>query len=215
MQELVFNKFNNSYTLKHRNMLDFQTIKKPMIDIKTDSYDVEDIGNLTNVKIKCLFGLMTIDTIVLTADKKDAPLFSFDYVKVGKKETLLLELYNTTIDTMDLSALSKIKHKYDYLTDGESKPQWYDDILLEPSLKKVEKNKHDRFEMLAGEYADAYIMLLNDAKECSVLEKTKKNKAYADGLLTHGGPSTNFLKKILGEEKTKEYFHKYFFGLER
>ena len=45
--------------------------------------------------------------------------------------------------------------------------------------------------------------------------KTEKASAYVEGLLSHGGPSTDVFKKALGEEKTAELFRRVLFGTER
>ena len=42
--------------------------------------------------------------------------------------------------------------------------------------------------------------------------KRAKTNAYVNGLLEHGGPSTDVFKQVLGAEKTAELFHKVLFG---
>lgn len=44
--------------------------------------------------------------------------------------------------------------------------------------------------------------------------KQAKTAAYVEGLLTHGGPSTDVFKKALGPEKTEQLFRKVLFGTE-
>lgn len=42
--------------------------------------------------------------------------------------------------------------------------------------------------------------------------KREKTSHYVEGLLTHGGPSTDVFKKTLGEEKTARLFRDVLFG---
>lgn len=46
-------------------------------------------------------------------------------------------------------------------------------------------------------------------------EKEKKtlHKKYVDGLLSHGGPSTDVFVKALGKEKATDLFENHLFGV--
>lgn len=55
-----------------------------------------------------------------------------------------------------------------------------------------------------------YDTLLGEA----ALPQTEKASVYVEGLLTHGGPSTDVFKKGIGNEKTAQLFRKYLFSAE-
>ena len=42
----------------------------------------------------------------------------------------------------------------------------------------------------------------------------EKVSVYVNGLLSHGGPSTDVFRKAIGEAKTAELFHRVLFGTE-
>ena len=52
------------------------------------------------------------------------------------------------------------------------------------------------------------------AATCEAAPKREKAAVYVEGLLTHGGPSTDVFKKGIGEEKTAQPFRKILFATE-
>ena len=50
--------------------------------------------------------------------------------------------------------------------------------------------------------------------DCDAAPKREKASVYVEGLLKHGGPSTDVFKKGIGEEKTAELFRKVLFATE-
>ena len=69
-----------------------------------------------------------------------------------------------------------------------------------------------------------FIDVLKTYTECSSsIEKSsdedakkqfEATQAYCDGLIEKGGVSTDTFKKTLGDEKTREFFNKVFFGMD-
>jgi hypothetical protein len=64
------------------------------------------------------------------------------------------------------------------------------------------------------EYLVAFLDAAKTAPACDAQPKRVKASVYVEGLLTHGGPSTDVFKKGIGEEKTAELFRKILFGTE-
>ena len=67
---------------------------------------------------------------------------------------------------------------------------------------------------LALEHFKAYLNVKAPAVT-DASAKQKKASRYVNGLLEHGGPSTDVFKKALGVEKTTELFEKHLFGTKR
>jgi hypothetical protein len=159
------------------------------------------------------FGLMKMDTLIITPTEKDMPLFSYDRVHAMGNDTLIFELYDTLLDHTDLSALQAVKDQAAQLPEHDLGVHWYDSIKLPVSLSKKGKKAHTAaFDRCAMQYLEAFLTTSQNAAPCEAEPKRKKASVYVEGLLTHGGPSTNVFKKSIGEEKTAELFRKILFA---
>jgi hypothetical protein len=116
----------------------------------------------------------------------------------------------------DLSPLERVKEKYKGLPDHDLGQHWYDSIKLSVSLSKKGKKVHRAgFDACVGEYLDAFLDAAAMAPACMDPEaKREKGSVYMEGLLEHGGPSTDVFKKGIGDEKTAQLFRKTLFGTE-
>ena len=65
----------------------------------------DGLGTVSAMVAAGFFGLMKMDTLIITATEKDMPLFSYDRVYAMGNDTLIFELYNTLLGDTDLSAL--------------------------------------------------------------------------------------------------------------
>ena len=141
------------------------------------------------------------------------PLLSYDRVKAMGRDTLIFELTDTLIGPCFLKPLDEVKARYASFPDHDLGSHWYDLIRLEQSVSKKGKAAQTAaFDALTDEYLDAYIACAGQAKPCASAEKVQKSGAYVEGLLQHGGPSTDIFKKGLGEEKTADLFRRVLFG---
>ena len=68
--------------------------------------------------------------------------------------------------------------------------------------------------LLAESYILGFLSDCGHAASCEVKPKLEKVSVYVEGLLSHGGPSTDVFRKAMGEEKTAELFRKVLFGTE-
>ena len=71
---------------------------------------------------------------------------------------------------------------------------------------------------LLDETVEAYLnelcKIINEAKDIDPEEKKALQAVYVNGLLEHGGASTDAFVKNIGKEKTEELYRKYLFGIE-
>ena len=173
----------------------------------------EGIGNVSSMVASGFFGLMKMDTLIITPTEKDMPLFSYDRVHAMGNDTLIFELYDTLLDHTDLSALQAAKDQAAQLPEHDLGAHWYDSIKLPVSLSKKGKKAHTAaFNSCAMQYLEAFLATSQNAAPCEAEPKWEKASVYVEGLLTHGGPSTNVFKKSIGEEKTAELFRKTLFA---
>ena len=178
-------------------------------------YKVEGLGHVSSMVASGFFGLMKMDTLIITPTAVDMPLFSYDRVLAMGNDTLIFELYDTLLDKADLTALEQVKAEAKDLPDHDLGAHWYDSIKLAVSLSKKGKKSHTpAFDETAMAYLDAYLAACKAAAPADEASKREKACVYVEGLLANGGPSTDVFKKGIGDEKTAQLFRKTLFGTE-
>lgn len=179
------------------------------------AYEAAGLGHVSVMTAAGFFGLMKMDTLIITPTEVDMPLFSYDRVHAMGNDTLIFELYDTLLGHADLSMLAGVKAAARKLPDHDLGSHWYDPIKLDVSLsKKGRKKDTPAFDHTAMDYLNAYLTAAKTAAPCDAEAKREKASIYVNGLLTHGGPSTDVFKKGIGEEKTAELFRKTLFATE-
>lgn len=189
----------------------FAEIRAGGMRFTVHAYDIDGVGACSTVSMTGLLGLMRMETLVLTPLEVDAPLLSCDLVRAAGRDTLLLELYDTQLSHIDTSPLDAVKAAYAALPDHDLGTHWYDPLKLSPSLSKRGRGLWKRAAPLCEAYLNAYFRLLGDAPACDRAEKQARVRAYVEGLLKNGGPSTDQFKRLIGEERTRELFTRVIF----
>ena len=208
------NYLENTYGLISRNLSEYACIRKNGMKFEISSFTITGIGNMSVLTMSAMLGLMKMETVIITPLEIDAPLFSYDRIRVMGSDTLLLELYDTQLTPFDDASLIKIKNQYKALPPYETGEHWYDPLKLSSCIAKKGKHVDESYQALCHSYADEYFRLIKNAPVCNRTEKQKKVKTYVDGLLTQGGPSTDQFKKMIGTEKTTELFSRFIFASE-
>ena len=176
-------------------------------------FQAPGLGTVSVMVAAGFFGLMKMDTLIITPTEVDMPLFSYDRVLAMGNDTLIFELYDTQLNPVNLSCLDAVKERHSDLPDHDLGAHWYDAIKLPCSLsKKGKKNHTPAFDACTLEYLQAFLTAAKTATPCPAEPKREKASVYVEGLLQHGGPSTDVFKKGIGEEKTALLFRKILFG---
>lgn len=199
---------------------EYKVIKNFMMNTTISQYSVDGVGNMAVQNAKAMFGLMKMDMMCITPISRDLPLFSFDVIEAMGNYTLIIEIYDVMLEKNDknqklLETLEAIKSEYSDLPDNDLGEHWYDNIKCAACVSKKGKKKDiaERCDELYGRYLEAYLGAAADMDE--VADKNAKRElsdAYVQGLLDNGGPSTDQFIKMIGAEKTTEYFKKIVFG---
>ena len=79
-------------------------------------------------------------------------------------------------------------------------------------LKELPVGEFHEFKIKGMTFTVRQYEAAGQAASCAPQEKAQKTGIYVEGLLLHGGPSTDVLKKGLGEEKTADLFRNVLFG---
>ena len=211
MTDKLLEKIGNKYPLSQIDTGEFSSLRANGMKFEVRAYRAEGLGHVSVMRASGFFGLMKMDTLMLVPTEVDLPLYSYDRIYAMGNDTLIVELYNTLAEDIDLSSLNSVKEGYSHLAERDPGEHWYDGIKLEESIsKKGKKAQSEDFDALAIGHFEAYLNcgMPTDAHE----KKLELSREYVNGLLSRGGPSTDVFKKALGEEKTARLFHEILFG---
>jgi hypothetical protein len=209
----VLDIIKQKYHVQELDVGEFASIKANGMKFTIKAYSAEGLGHVSVMRAKGFFGLMKMDTLMIVPKEKDLPLYSYDRIYAMGNDTLIVELYNTLVETLDLSRLDEIKSQFSHLPERDPGEHWYDSIKLSQSIsKKSKKAQTAELDFLAISHFEAYLNT-NAADVTDVNKKKELSCAYVNGLLSQGGPSTDVFKKAFGEEKTEKLFKYVLFGV--
>ena len=217
--DTVLEELNKHYTLTALDPGKYKNLKLyGIIKFNVQQYEVEGLGNLSIMRVN--MGAMQIATAVITPQSKNLPLLSIDYLYVLSNRKAYLEYYDVVkekdVQYMQLmDALNAAVANYEHLEDFKPSEAWYDSLLTAASFKSATSEADaDLINMLA----DSLRVYLEHSKKIPALseedcaEKLAITTAYTNGLIEHGGVSTDIFKKQLGIEETRKFFDNVFFG---
>ena len=212
MLNQLLKNIEKKYSLVEIPTNEFSELRVSGMKFQIKAYDAIGLGRVSIMKAKGFFGLMKMDTLMITPIDKDMPLLSYDRVKAFGNDVLIIELYNTLLEDCDLSCLKNIKDSYSNLNDHDLGSHWYDSIKFAESVSKKGKKESKEYDKLTLDYIQSY---LNIESNLVLSKETKidKSKIYVEGLLNNGGPSTSVFQKKIGKEKTEKLFKNILFGL--
>lgn len=184
-------------------------------------YDIQEVGNLSVMTVNV--GLMQMATVVFTPMEKDLPLLSCDYMYILTNRKAYVELYDLVKekDAAYLAWMDKYaaaRDEYIDLDDSTASSAWYDDLLTVVTYKAGTTKDDERLKGLLLDTVQVYLDQADAYEVMSAEEKAEKLdciKNYSDRLIDEGGVSTTFFKQSLGEDVTRDFFDKVFFGTEQ
>lgn len=205
----------NVFPMTELDCGEYAKLKVSGMNFTIRRFYAKGLGSVSAMVASGFFGLMKMDTLIITPTERDMPLFSYDRVHAMGNDTLIFELYDTLLNSADLSALEEVKKQAAYLPDHDLGKHWYDSIKLSQSLSKKGKKVHTPgFDTTAIHYLTKYLETAQTAAACQAVPKREKASVYVEGLLKNGGPSTDVFKKGIGDEKTATLFRKVLFATE-
>lgn len=211
------------YTVKELDAGEFTDMKfYGFMKFHVDQYEVEGLGNLSVMRAN--MGFMQMFSFMITPFEKNVPLCTLDYMYIMGNRKSYVEFYDLAGDTASAEyaqvqqQLRDMVARYADIEEIPASQNWYDDLLNVVMHKKLsrkdEQRNMDMFRDALNTYLNAADAVAADTPELA--EKQLANtQAYSDGLIEKGGVSTDVFKKALGEDKTREFFDKVFFGTAR
>jgi len=217
--DAVLTEIQQHYTVTPCDAGEYEELKMyGIMKFDVEQYDIAEIGNLSIMRVN--MGFMQMATAVITPRDKNLPLLSADYMYILSNRKSYLEFYDVVKEKDEaynqlLTALSDVQANYDHLENIETTPAWYQHLLTVTSYKAGSPKEDTVLEQMLVDSLNAY---LEHAKQLPLLTDTEKQEKlaitveYTDGLIEKGGISTDVFKKELGDEETKKFFDKVFFG---
>ncbi|MCR4794135.1 MULTISPECIES: hypothetical protein [Ruminococcus] len=193
-----------------------------LLKFDVEQYDVEDIGNLSVMKVN--MGFMQMVSYIITPYKKNMPMLSMDFMYILGKRKAYAEFYDLVSDTDSSEyegVIEKIKgfeSSYSDMEDIKTDPAWYDKYLTVVLHKAAKRDDDEKVEKMFCDAIRCYMEAAKELKPLSDAEKINKlaiTQEYCDNLVDKGGVSTDVFKKQLGKDKTKDFFDKVLFGTEQ
>ena len=193
-----------------------------LMKFHTDQFEIEGLGNLSVMRAN--MGFMQMVSFMITPYERDVPLCTLDYMYILGNRKSYVEYYDLVGDKDSseyvtvLNKLRAMTGRYAQVADLEVSENWYDDLLsvvMHKQLKKSEDTlNQEMFYDALRTYLDAAAELDPGTPEQAAAQLAA-TKAYSDGLIEKGGVSTDVFKKALGEETTRDFFDRVFFGSAR
>lgn len=215
--ELVCRLLKSKYALQKEDIGADAHLAKSGFVFDTESYAVEGLGHLCVMRMKAMLGLMKMETVVLSSEGKDVPLFNLDYVSVLGKETQIAELYDTQLQPWPenaQSAFQALKARDADLPEPAAKAaHWYDEILYPCSYHKAGKGLSERLAAAARDYVQTYLAQLETAPDCDRDAKRAKIRGFAETLFAQGGPAVDQVTKLFGHEVAGRLILRHMYGV--
>jgi hypothetical protein len=213
---------SSSYALTQLDAGEFSNMRMyGFMKFHVDQYSAEKLGNISVMTAD--MGFMQMASVVITPYEKNMPMCSLDFMYIMGKRKSYAEFYDLTgnKETAEykgvITTLSDMTKRYKDIEELETEKRWYD-AYSTVTMHKQLSHKNDQLNK------DMFIDVLKTYTECSSsIEKSsdedakkqfEATQAYCDGLIEKGGVSTDTFKKTLGDEKTREFFNKVFFGMD-
>ncbi|MBQ6126303.1 MAG: hypothetical protein IJI77_04710 [Erysipelotrichaceae bacterium] len=214
MNELLLDRLKKEYEVKQLDIGKDAVLSKKGMRFETAAYDVKGLGHLCTMSMKAMMGLMKMETAVLTAQEKDLPLFNLDRIVAMGKNTQLVEFYDSQIKPLSQEAYDgfmKIKETSEKFEDYVSGKRWYDSILY-PFTYGQKSGKEKAFDAVCERYIEEYLKQAKEAEKCDPAKKQEKISAFAEELVSQGGPAVDQFKKLFGEETARRIVLKHMYG---
>ena len=201
------------FHLEGMNLGEYRKMKVRGMTFHIYAFHAEGLGHVSAMSASGFFGLMKMDTLIINPTELDLPLLSYDRIHAMGNDTLIFELYDTMLGRVDMTLLDSVKGRTTLLPDHNLGEHWYDSIKLPQSLsKKGKKVQSPAFDDVAAQYLNAFLSMAESAESCDADAKLEKASVYVEGLLEHGGPSTDVFRKGIGPDKTADLFCRILFG---
>lgn len=209
MLEKLLDKIRESYTLTESYDA-LRRFEASGMTFEAHAYTAQGLGH---IGVMTAEGQAELETLIVNPFSVDAPVISFDYMRVMSQVILVAEMYDTLLgDSFHTEGMLPAAGGQD-TASGETREYWYTPLIIPPTLSlRGALQDAIRFDATAERFLDAYLTAARAAETCDPVSKCRKAAVYTEGLLKHGGPATDPVKAAMGEQWTAELFGQTLFG---
>ena len=183
------------------------------VTFATEAWEIEGIGHLCIMKMKAFFGLMRMETVVISPTHVDMPLINIDWVKAFGSETQMAELYDVQLQPWPAECSGVFECLLERDADLPDVPseaeRWYNSILYPCSYHKQGKGLTERLSIAAQDYLVSYVDQLANAAAC---DEAAKVSSFATRLFDEGGPAVDQVVKLFGWPTAKRLVVRHMYG---
>lgn len=209
-----------SYTVTQRDAGEYTDMRiYGFMKFHVDQYDVEGLGNLSVMRAN--MGFMQMFSFMITPFEKNVPLCTLDYMYIAGSRKSYVEFYDLAGETESaeyaqiIAMLRKMTERYSDIEELPASSNWYDNLLSVVMHKKLTNKDEQRNKEMFLDALTTYLDYSGIDQEFTqelAAKQAENTRQYSDGLIEKGGVSTDVFKKALGEETTRDFFDKVFFG---
>ncbi len=214
--QMVLSALQEHYVLRQNDIGADALMRKKGMTFQNESYAFGNTGHLFIMRMNAMMGMMKMETVVLSVNGKDVPLFNLDWIGAMGKETQLNEFYDTQLRSWtkeEMKGFLNIQDQDSDIPEYESGAHWYDPILMECSYRKTGKGFSERFNEASEAYMKEYLRLLEEAPPCDIEAKKAKNRDFAETLFAKGGPAVDQFEKLFGKEAAGRIVLRHMYGV--
>ena len=215
-------RLRRDYELKELDVGDLEEFTVAERVHRVKQYEISGVGNLL-VMTNPLPGKLQMDTFTITPYFKNLPLFTTDYIYLGRKRMFLNEIYSLVEDQDELyrrfiGRFAANSSMTEQLPAMPLRPCWYDNIRPVVVAKQTGPENDG---LIIQQFMANLETFIEMEKASPKLEgkalqaKWQCNYEYARRLVDDGGVSTDLFVKSLGAERTKRFFYSVFFAPDR
>ena len=217
----VISIIKKDYELEELDIGEFKTVYiNKVLPFKPKVHYIKGLGVLSVMTLN--IGIMQMICININPFEKDIPQFTMDYPIMLNKRKIFIEIYKLMLDSETdnykefLKKVEEIKGKYAEWKDFKaSELSWRKEYFSDAIYKRRNSQNDIKLLNLLKYILNGYIEYAKKEKTLDSQQKAKKVEAikeFADKLVENGGVAINNFKKTLGDEKTKEFLGKVFYG---
>lgn len=220
----VLNKVKAKFKLQKCNMKDFKSFSYPkyikILKFSVEQYKVRNLGNMCILEGKSILGLSLFTVVFTPARGYDIPFVIIDFIQMRNKLTVFVEFYNDHMQNKDyIRVLNRNliykKDKYKFIENYIETDNWYVDLRNKYSpLKKGSKENKSVLINMILDYLDEYLNFVECINKRDKGMKNKELEIFINNLVVKGNPSSQILKKALGNEGYDRFCREIIFNYE-
>ena len=214
---IVTDELGKLYKLEKIDIGSDAVLKKNMMTFTTEVLKAQDFGHICILKMNGMFGLMKMETVVISPLERDVPLVNFDWISVAGKQTFIAEFYDCMLEPYPDEYVRELYDNsmiYPELAEYDGGKHWYDEVKMYCSCGKTSRKPQDKFIIMTKAYMKDFAEQLQHFGQCDSKAKKKKIRWFAETLIEKGGPAVNSVTKLFGAEVARRLILKHMYGVE-